>query len=260
MKIALYQCLPGSLDVEGNLRRLDHVAAQAVAQGAKVLVLPELFSTGYAIGAEAVQQLAEPVDGPFAEHAARIARTHGVALCYGYPERGRDGAIYNSAMLLGVDGQPLLNYRKWQLFGALDREQFSEGDGAPRVANLLGWQVGLQICYDVEFPEGVRHLASAGAELVLVPTANMRGFEFIADVTVRSRAFENLCFVAYANYVGVEGPFEYCGRSSVNGPKGSRFDLPGEGEGLLVVDISRDEREAALRDNPYLTDYRTFDH
>ncbi|WP_462380567.1 carbon-nitrogen hydrolase family protein [Pseudomonas sp. Marseille-QA0892] len=259
MKIALCQCLPGSLDVDGNLARLERFAVNAAGQGAQLLVLPELFSTGYAIGAEAVRRLAEATDGPFAQQAARIARTHGIALCYGYPERGRDGAIYNSALLLGIDGEPLLNYRKWQLFGELDRQQFSEGASAPTVANLLGWQVGLQICYDVEFPEGVRHLARSGAELVLVPTANMRGFEFVADVTVRSRAFENLCFVAYANYIGVEGPFEYCGRSSVNGPKGSRSDLPADEEGLLVVEISRDEREAALRDNPYLTDHRAFD-
>lgn len=257
MKIALCQCLPGTLDVAGNRQRLADFAAAAAAQGAQLLVLPEMFSSGYAIGAEAVRRLAEPQDGAFAEHAARIAREYGVALCYGYPEAA-NGGVYNSAQLIDSRGQRLLNYRKWQLFGDLDRQQFAPGDAAPEVASLLGWQVGLQICYDIEFPEGARHLARAGAELILVPTANMRGFEFVADVTVRSRAFENLCFVAYANYVGSEGPFEYCGHSSVNGPGGSRSDLPGEREGLLVVELQREERAACERDNPYLRDVRGF--
>lgn len=256
LRIALYQCEPRPLDVAGNLARLEVQAARAAEQGAAVLVLPEMFMTGYNIGAEAVQRLAEPAQGSMAERAAAIARTQGIALCYGYPERGENGQVFNSAQLIDGNGQPLLNYRKRQLFGALDREQFSEGDALERVARLAGWSVGLQICYDIEFPEGTRRLAQAGAELVLVPTANMAGFEFIAQVTVRARAWESPCFVGYANFVGQENGLAYCGLSSVNGPSGSRVEASSGRSKLLVTTLYRAELTKSRRENPYLTDLR----
>ncbi|MBD1552147.1 carbon-nitrogen hydrolase family protein [Pseudomonas typographi] len=257
MKLALCQCTPLPLDSAGNLARLERFAAQAAGEGARLLVLPEMFSSGYNIGAAAVRQLAEAADGPFAQAAAAIARRHRIALCYGYPEAGGGGAVYNSARLLDEQGAPLLNYRKLQLFGDLDRQQFSAGAWLPTVAMLHGWQVGLQICYDIEFPEGARYLARAGAELILVPTANMRGFEFIAEVTVRSRAYENQCFVAYANYTGAEGALQYCGLSSVNGPAASREAMAAGQEGLLYAELDKAELTVSRRENPYLADLRT---
>ena len=89
----------------------------------------------------------------------------------GYPERGGDGAIYNAACLIGRDGRRLANYRKCHLFGDLDRRMFRAGASTPAVVELDGIRVGLLICYDVEFPESVRLLALAGADLVAVPTA-----------------------------------------------------------------------------------------
>ncbi|UFH49808.1 carbon-nitrogen hydrolase family protein [Pseudomonas sp. KNUC1026] len=257
LRIALYQCEPRPLDIAGNLARLEAQAAQAAEQGAAVLVLPEMFMTGYNIGAEAVQRLAEPADGAMAERAGAIARKRGIALCYGYPERGENGHVFNSAQLLDANGQPLLNYRKRQLFGVLDREQFSEGDALEQVAQLAGWSVGLQICYDIEFPEGTRRLAQAGAELVLVPTANMAGFEFVAQVTVRARAWESACFVAYANFTGKENGLAYCGLSSVNGPSGSRIEGSAANEELMLTTVNRPELTKSRRENPYLTDLRT---
>lgn len=258
LRIALYQCQPLPLDVAGNLARLEAQAALAAEQGAAVLVLPEMFTTGYNIGADAVARLAEPADGPTARRVAAIARHLGIALCYGYPEKGKGEQVFNSAQLIDAHGQPLLNYRKRQLFGALDRQQFDEGDASERVAILAGWPVGLQICYDIEFPEGTRRLAQAGAELVLVPTANMAGFEFIAQVTVRARAWESQCFVAYANYIGKEGELAYCGLSSVNGPSGSRAEAPASESTLLVVTLDRAELTKSRRENPYLQDLRVF--
>lgn len=257
MKLAICQCTPMPLDTAANLARLERFAAQAVASGAQLLVLPEMFSSGYNIGAVATRRLAEPAQGPFAHAAAHLARRYRLALCYGYPELGEDGAVYNSALLLDEHGEALLNYRKRQLFGELDRLQFRPGQTLPQVAQLQGWQVGLQICYDIEFPEGARHLARAGAELIVVPTANMCGFEFIATVTVRSRAYENQCFVAYANYSGAEGELRYCGLSSVNGPAASHQALGPCAESMLIHTLDRDELAMSHRQNPYLADLRT---
>ncbi|MYR39959.1 carbon-nitrogen hydrolase, partial [Streptomyces sp. SID4944] len=86
---------PGA--VEANLKTLDEAAARAAAAGARLLVAPELFLTGYAIG-DAVPELAEPADGPGARAAAEIAVRQGLAVLYGYPERD-GGRIFNSSQL-----------------------------------------------------------------------------------------------------------------------------------------------------------------
>lgn len=257
MQIALYQCQPRPLDVAGNLQRLREQALAAQAAGADLLVCPEMFLTGYNIGHEAVNALAESATGPSMQHIAAIARELQIALLYGYPERGEDGRIFNSAQLLGREGQVLLNYRKTHLFGELDRSMFSPGADHFPVAEFEGWQLGVLICYDLEFPENTRRLALAGAQAILVPTANMLPFEFIADVTVRSRAFENHCYVAYANYCGAEGDIHYCGHSSVAGPLGVLPVAAGTDESLLIARLDPMNLDQARQHNNYLLDRRS---
>lgn len=256
MHIALLQCQPQPLALEDNLHRLRQEAFKAQAAGAQLLVTPEMYTSGYNIGLHAVRHLAEPVDGPTARCLAALAREAGIALLYGYPERGPDGRIYNSVQLLDDQGVSLLNYRKTHLFGELDRAMFSPGEQACAVVELHGWSLGVLICYDLEFPENCRRLALAGAQLIVVPTANMEPFEFIADVTVRSRAFENHCYVAYANYCGQEGEIRYCGLSSVASPQGERLVRGTDRESLLHAQLDRSAPGLSQKMNNYLTDRR----
>lgn len=254
MRVALYQCPPLPLDVAGNLKRLHHVAHEA--GDADLLVLPEMFLTGYNIGAEAVGALAETQDGPAAQTIAELARNAGLAILYGYPERAEDGQIYNSVQLIDATGQRRCNYRKTHLFGDLDHSMFSAGGDEFPIVELNGWKLGFLICYDLEFPENTRRLALAGAELILVPTANMVPFDFVADVTVRARAFENQCFVAYANYCGHEGEIHYCGQSSIAAPDGQRIAQAGLDEALIVGTLDRQSIVDARAANHYLQDRR----
>ena len=254
MRVALYQCPPLPLDVAGNLERLHRLAHEA--SGADLLVLPEMFLTGYNIGAEAVGALAEAQDGESARTIAELARSAGLAILYGYPERAANGQIYNAVQLIDAHGQRLCNYRKTHLFGDLDRSMFSPGTNDFPVVELNGWKLGFLICYDLGFPENARRLALEGAELILVPTANMIPFDFIADVTVRARAFENQCYVAYANYCGHEGDIHYCGQSSIAAPDGSRIAQAGLDEALIVGELDRQLMVDSRAANRYLLDRR----
>ncbi|NWC94788.1 MULTISPECIES: carbon-nitrogen hydrolase family protein [unclassified Pseudomonas] len=254
MRVALYQCPPLPLDVAGNLKRLHQLAQEA--NDADLLVLPEMFLTGYNIGVEAVGALAEAQDGPSAQSIAALAKNSGVAILYGYPERGADGQIYNAVQLIDANGQRLCNYRKTHLFGDLDHSMFSPGDDEFPLVELNGWKLGFLICYDLEFPENTRRLALAGAELILVPTANMVPFDFVADVTVRARAFENQCYVAYANYCGQEGQIQYCGQSSIAAPDGQRIAQAGLDEALIVGTLDRQLMVDSRAANRYLLDRR----
>ncbi|MGQ7816057.1 carbon-nitrogen hydrolase family protein [Metapseudomonas furukawaii] len=257
MRIALYQCPPLPLDPEANLERLRQQAAEAARRGARLLVTPEMFLSGYSIGLEAVRALAQPHDGDWAGRIAAIAREQGIALLYGYPERDAGGALFNSVQLIDAGGQRLGNYRKTHLFGELDRGMFSAGDDHFPLVELEGWKLGMLICYDVEFPENVRRLALAGADAVLVPTANMEPFDFVCDVLVRARAFENQCYLAYANYCGAEGEIRYCGLSSVSAPDGSLAAVCGREETLAFADLQRDLLERSRASITYLDDRRS---
>lgn len=218
------------------LQRLDAAAAQARAQGADLLVCPEMVLTGYAIGPERVAALAEPPDGALARAVASIACRHHLAVVYGYPERHPAGERpYNAAQFVAANGRRLAHYRKTHLYGDLDRAQFSVGDTASQAFVWRGWRLGLLICYDVEFPEAVRGLASQGAHAVLVPTANMREFDEVPMQMVPARARDNRLFVAYANACGHEAALHYGGLSTVAGPDGERLGRSGRRSDLRTV-------------------------
>ncbi|MGW3626035.1 carbon-nitrogen hydrolase family protein [Streptomyces sp. NPDC000880] len=269
---------PGS--VAENLKVLDEAAGRAAAAGAGLLVCPEMFLTGYAIGDD-VPLLAEPADGAGARSVAQIAKRHGIAVVYGYPERegersemgvppavgwGRSemgvppavgrGRIFNSAQLIGPDGERLANYRKTHLFGCYEQQWFTPG-GEPVVqAELGGIRIGMLICYDVEFPENVRAHALAGTDLVVVPTAQMHPFQFVPESLVPVRAFESQMYIAYVNRTGPEGEFEFVGLSCLAGPDGAPRARAGRGEELVVGEVDPAFLSASREANPYLRDRR----
>ncbi|MFD4598602.1 carbon-nitrogen hydrolase family protein [Streptomyces sp. NPDC058464] len=254
MRTALLQSSgrPGST-VE-NLKVLDETAGRAAAAGAALLVAPEMFLTGYAIGDD-IARLAEPADGDSADAIAELAHRHGLAIAYGYPERDGD-TVHNSAQLISADGTRLANYRKSHLFGGFERDHFTPGDQPVVQAELNGLTVGIMICYDVEFPELVRAHALAGTDLLLVPTANMHPFELVAESLVPVRAWENQMYVAYANRIGQEGEFEFFGLSALAGPDGVARARAGRGEELVLADVDPALLAASREANPYLKDRR----
>lgn len=245
LKLALWQCAPAPLDVQGNLARLEAAARDAASVGAQLLVCPEMFITGYAIGAPTVQTLAQAADGAWADAVAGIAQRHQVAVVYGYPERGADGRVYNAAQCIDASGRRCLNYRKVYLFGDLDRSQFAAEAQSARTFDFHGWTVGMLICYDVEFPEATRALALAGADLIVVPTANMAEYDFVARSLVPVRAYENQLFVAYANFTGPEGALQYGGLSVVAGPDGATLAQAGREQALVFATLDEERLTAA---------------
>lgn len=250
LHIALWQT-PHAANPADALQRLDAACAQARAQGAELLVTPEMFLTGYAIGAERVAALAEPADGPLALAVAGLAQRHGIAIVCGYPEQNPHGKPFNAAQAIGPDGTRLMNTRKTHLFGDLDRAQFSAGDVASQVFEWRGWRLGLLICYDVEFPETVRLLALQGADAVVVPTANMVPFDEVQRILLPARALENRVFLAYANACGSEGNLAYNGGSLVIGPGGDTLSRADDGPALVTATLSGAARAALAGASPW---------
>jgi predicted amidohydrolase len=200
--------------------------------------------------------LAEPVDGPSAQAAAAIARANGVALLYGYPERGDDGRLYNAALLISREGEKLANFRKLHLFGAMENAVFTAGEDACVTAQIDSVKIGILICYDVEFPETVRGLALRDVDLVAVPTALMRPYEFVPRMLIPTRAYENSVCVAYANHCGSEGDLVYPGESCIVGPDGADLARAGDGESLISATLDAAMFVKARAFNTFLGDRR----
>ncbi|MEC9267862.1 MAG: carbon-nitrogen hydrolase family protein [Pseudomonadota bacterium] len=252
MRLALMQSAPVSGLTDGYARLAEEAAA-ASGSGADLLITPEMFLSGYNIGAAAVRQAAEQVDRT---RLSDIARRNKVALLVGLPEIDGD-AIYNSCLLVDATGDIAACYRKTHLFGDLDRDQFSAGQELSPIVNLAGWKVGFAICYDIEFPEVARHLALAGAEAILVPTANMEPFETVCTRLVPARAEENAVYVAYVNQTGPENDLTYCGLSCLVGPDGNDLARAGKGTETLLADLDRSHLDRVRRAATHLRDRRS---
>lgn len=251
MRLGIYQCIAEGRSQEERIavleRRLD-------GQDLDLLVCPELFASGYHVSAD-IERPAEPPEGPFGQQMAALARRHGCAVCYGYPERAGD-VIYNSAALLDANGHLLANHRKrLPSPGSFEVEAFACGDSVT-FADALGWRLAMIICYEVEFPESLRQAARGGAQLVLVPTALGADWGVVAEKVVAARAYENGIYVAYADHAGEEGGQGYYGGSRIAAPDGSEPVMAGEEEVLIKAELDQAMAERMQSRLPFLRDAR----
>ena len=257
MKIAVFQ-MSAAADPATNPDRIIAAMRDAKGQGADLLVAPELALTGYGRG-DVLRDLAEPADGPMVARMVEVACGIGIGLIAGFPERDGE-TLYISALV--TDGAGAVEvYRKAYLYGQYEKDLFQGNGPSCFVTDLFGLKVGLLICYDVEFPENVRRLALAGAEVVIVPTALPKGTagHHIATRTIPVRAFENQVHLAYADHADGDGRFDYQGLSSVAAPDATVLAMAGEtGDALLFAGIDPGVYGQSREENPYLDDLRNI--
>ncbi|HMD91529.1 MAG TPA: carbon-nitrogen hydrolase family protein [Trebonia sp.] len=201
MRVALCQ-IPVSPDSSVNLSRVRAALGEAARGGAALAVFPEATMVRFGSDLRAV---AEALDGPFCAGLAAACAATGVAAVAGVFEPAPDGRVYNTAVAFSGSGSLVASYRKLHLFDALgQRESDLVAPGsAPVIASLAGVPVGLEICYDIRFPELSRALAAGGAPLLTVSAAWQAGlFKEEHWVTLlRARAIENTVWVAAAGQV-----------------------------------------------------------
>lgn len=256
LRVAVLQSAGEGCDKAANLSALAAAARAAGDVGAALLVTPEMFLTGYAIGSDAIRELAEPASGEALRRVMDISRETGVGIVIGYPERGQDNRIFNAAVYVDPRRGVMANHRKSHLFGDVDRDAFSAGDGAPVVFAVGPLKAALLICYDIEFPETARALALEGADLLIVPTALMEPYSFIPRTLVPTRAYENQLFMIYANRCGRERDFVYYGESAVIGPDGVDLARATADATMLVADLDLRLLTRSREINTYLADRR----
>jgi predicted amidohydrolase len=178
---------------------------------------------------------AEEIPGPSTEILEREARRLGAHVVCGLLERDGD-VLHNAAVLVGPDG--LIGvYRKTHLpFLGVDRFVVA-GDELPLFETPLGL-IGIEICYDLRFPEATRTLALGGADLVAHPTNFPVAARLQTEFITRARAAENRVYLLTANRIGKERWGEFCGWSQIVDPYGERLaEASADEEALLIADI-----------------------
>ncbi len=240
--------------VQENLRKAEVLVEEAASRGAKLIVLPELFNTGYSVK-ERDFELAESLpDGPTAKWMTELCHKHGIYLSAAMLEKGAiSGLIYDTAVIVGPDGL-IGSYRKTHLW---DQENIRFGKGDEfSVFPINGYKVGMQICYEIGFPEGARILTLKGADILLYPSAFGRARLYAWDIATRSRALENGAYVIAANRYGTEtDETEFGGHSRIVNPAGTVLAEAARPDEVIVAELDLSLIPEQRGKIPYLRDF-----
>ena len=260
MRIAVAELAPRPLDVATNLERL---RAAALAAKADLAIFPELFLSGYSIGDHLRTVAIRPGDRTL-EELAGIARSVPSTVVVGavVASPTRVGEVENCAVVVDPSGTILRQVKRYlPTFGPFEEGRvFTPSDRSVPLA-AAGVRLGVEICYDVFFPEVTRELAVAGAQILINVSAAPSTSRPLFDKLLPARAVENGLPVVYVNRVGVEDGFVFGGGSGVWDARGEPVrtePVPWEGLGaderLVVasVDLAASERWRPFR--PVLRD------
>jgi beta-ureidopropionase len=245
VRIALAQ-LAASPDRAANLAHVLATMTAAGAAGADLIAFPEVILDRFfpqSPGDEKALALAEPVPGPTTERIAARARELGLVTVFNLYELDERGRRFDSSPVFDADGTLLGVTRMIHITdyeGFHEQDYYHPGDkGLPVYETRVG-KVGVAICYDRHYPEVMRALGVAGAELVVIPQAGTVGEwpEGLYEAELRTAAFQNGYFTALANRVGLEGKLHFAGESFAVDPEG-RVIARGKSlqEDLVVTDV-----------------------
>lgn len=226
--------VPGNRDE--NLSLATEAIERAAERGAHLVVLPEMFTTPFDY--EYIYSIAEPVPGgDTIKTLADIAAKRNLYLVAGsIPEQG-EGGVYNCSVLISTEGEILGRYRKTHLFPLMYEDtHLTPGDTITTFPTPLG-EVGINICYDIRFPEVARATVLEGAELLVVPAQFPYPRLDHWRTLLRARAIENQCFVIAVNRVGKFNHTRFCGHSSIYDPWGNLLAGSGDEEALVEAEI-----------------------
>ena len=215
LKVAALQFNITLGDIDANVAHVRAALARVAAQGCKLAVLPEMWTTGYDYKRLVELSLRTP---EVVEELGRLSAAHGMVIAGSMPEPHGD-KICNTAYIMD-QGNLVGKYRKIHLFSLMGEDRSLDGGDSWVVVDTHIGRLGVFICYDLRFPELCRRLAVEGAEIIVVPAEWPKPREDHWRTLLRARAIENQLFIVAANCCGVQGKLDFFGQSLILGPKG----------------------------------------
>ena len=238
VKIAAVQMEPKIMRNKENLGNILLHIKNAAQNGARLIVFPECALTGYVFSSrEEAMPYMEPVPGPATEKLTNCCREHGAHVILGLLEI--DGKkCFNTAVLVGPGGL-VGKYRKNHLpFLGIDRF-LDPGDNPIEVLKTPVGNIGIQICYDCNFPEGARVMMLLGADILALPTNWPEGREKVPRYIVAARAYENRVHVVAVDRVGTERGTRFIGQSKIISARGDILAEAGsDSEQIIYGEVS----------------------
>lgn len=237
MKIGFVQFSPVFGEKEKNFTKVENLLKNISPD---LIVLPELFSTGYLfLNKDELHTLAEPADnGITHDFIFTLCRRKNCAIVYGFAEKTKD-KIYNSAIMMAPQGI-VGHYRKTHLFYE-EWRLFSPGNLPFQVYDYQGVKIGILICFDYVYPEAMRTLALKGAQIVLLPANLVLQFCPHAMIT---RSLENRIYTVLADRTGSDDrkikKLRFIGNSQIVAPNAEVLVRVGTEECAKVINIDPD--------------------
>jgi len=268
VRLALAQLRIEGGDVAGNLDRARTAVADAAADGADLVALPEIFNVGY-FAFDSYARDAESVAGPTVSALAASAREHDIGVLAGTivedleasradgVETPAAAGLANAAVFLDREGERRAVYRKHHLFGydSAEADLLTPGERVPTV-EFGDHTVGVTTCYDLRFPSLYRDLVDAGATMVLVPSAWPYPRVEHWRLFPRTRAVENLLYVGAVNGVGSFEDADLLGRSAIYDPWGTARASAGDEAAVVSAEVDADRVREVRSEFPALDDRR----
>lgn len=237
-------------DIDANLSYVLPEIKRLSKEGARLIVLPEMWSTGYAW--RKLGKLSERT--PEILRELKKAAGKGTVIIGSIPEK--DGEeIYNTAYVID-SGKVTGRYRKIHLFSPMKEDYFLKAGNEPLLCNTSVGKIGVLICYDVRFPELARKLTLEGAEILVVPAEWPHPRLDHWRTLLKARAIENQLFVLAANRCGKQGMVRFCGNSMIINPWGEVIAEADEEERIITAEIDLSLVAKYREDMPALRDRR----
>jgi omega-amidase len=238
---------------QANLELARHAAEDAARQKSQLLLLPELWTSGYHLNR--AEELAQENQTLLTQLAGLAEQNH--LVIGGSMLLAREGKTYNTFTLFSP-GEPVpVTYEKIHLFRLMDEEKWLTPGARTQQLRIAGSSAGLAICYDLRFPEIFRKYAVEGTEILLIcaewPSTRISHWQTL----LRARAIENQCYVVAVNAVGVTGSETFGGKSAIISPWGETLiEGPGDGPALLTMTIDLDQVKQVRERIPIFQDRR----
>jgi rfaE bifunctional protein nucleotidyltransferase chain/domain len=239
-------------DPAANMSEALGGVARLAGRGARLILLPEMFSTGFHYPALAELAAGTP---EVLERLRQQAASLGVAVGGSCPELS-EGCLFNTSYLIDERGEIAASYRKIHLFSPTGEHRHFTAGCSPALGVAAGLNLGLLTCYDLRFPELARSLNLAGAQMLCVvaqwPAARISHWRLLA----RARALENQLFVCACNRCGASRGLEFGGGSLIASPRGEVLAEAGEGPEDLLAEVHPARVEDFRRHLPALAERR----
>ena len=240
-------------DVRKNINTAEEMIAEAAQRGSHLLVLPELWSTGYAL--DQSRDLANQLNvGAFAQ-LATLATQNKISVVGSMLEK-RGLEVTNSGVFFAPNGRLMGVYRKIHLFRLMEEDRWLQPGAAPLIMDLPWGTTGMAICYDLRFPELFRRYAVQGAKVIVIPAE--WPIERIDHwrTLLQARAIENQCYMVATNCAGPSGDTTFGGHSMIVDPWGKIVVEVGENPTLVTAEIDIDYVDVMRNRIPVFEDRR----